>query len=33
MDPVIIDFGYAEKVQTQGQRMSYNVGSPAYMSP
>lgn len=33
MDPAIIDFGYCEKVETQGKNLTYNVGSPAYMSP
>lgn len=33
MDPAISDFGYCEKSNTQNQRLSYNVGSPAYMSP
>lgn len=33
MDPAIIDFGYCENVMTQSQKLSYNVGSPAYMSP
>jgi serine/threonine protein kinase len=33
MEPVIIDFGYSERVETSGQMLSYNVGSPAYMSP
>lgn len=32
-DPVIIDFGYCEKAESQGRIQSYNVGSPAYMSP
>ena len=33
MDPVIIDFGYCERVSTEKKRLPYNVGSPAYMSP
>ena len=33
MEPAIIDFGYCEKLETQQQRLGYNVGSPAYMSP
>lgn len=33
MDPVLIDFGYCEKFQTQNRILPYNVGSPAYMSP
>lgn len=33
MEPAIIDFGYCENANTQNQKLSYNVGSPAYMSP
>ena len=33
MDPVLIDFGYCEKLNTQNKKMDYNVGSPIYMSP
>ena len=33
MNPVIIDFGYCEKTETQSNQLGYNVGSPAYMSP
>lgn len=33
MEPGIIDFGYCEKIETSNQSLTYNVGSPAYMSP
>ena len=34
MDPVIIDFGYCETIKAiENQKLTYNVGSPAYMSP
>lgn len=33
MEPAIIDFGYCEKAETQNKNLTYNVGSPAYMSP
>lgn len=32
-EPVIIDFGYCEKMKGNKPKMYYNVGSPSYMSP
>ena len=32
-DPVIIDFGYCERANTQDTKLNYNVGSPGYMAP
>lgn len=32
-EPAIIDFGYCEKLDKSNQLLTYNVGSPAYMSP
>ena len=32
-EPLIIDFGYCEKVASKKPKMFYNVGSPSYMSP
>lgn len=32
-EPVIIDFGYCEKVKGKKPKVFYNVGSPSYMSP
>jgi serine/threonine protein kinase len=31
-DPVIIDFGYCEMIMGKRPMISYNVGSPSYMS-
>lgn len=28
-----MDFGFCERVTTENKKLSYNVGSPAYMSP
>lgn len=33
LEPVIIDFGFAEIIQTKTVMKAFNVGSPAYMSP
>lgn len=32
-EPLIIDFGYCEKMGSKKPKMFYNVGSPSYMSP
>lgn len=33
LEPVIIDFGFAEIIQTKTVMKAFNVGSPAYMAP
>lgn len=32
-EPIIIDFGYCEKLTGKKPKIFYNVGSPSYMSP
>lgn len=32
-EPVIIDFGFCERILSQKPQLRYNVGSPSYMAP